>query len=415
MTDHAPIPLMDLVAPHREMEEELLDVVREALRSARFIGGPQVEGFEEEFARYCESPYCVGISNGTEALRLALVACGIGPGDAVISVPYTFYATLEAILQAGATPELVDIDPGTFNMCPLALEGFLSRHCRLEEGRLVCRRSGKTVKAVVPIHLYGQPADMDAILELAARYGLTVVEDAAQAHGARYYSKRQGKWRRTGCMGLAASFSFYPSKNLGACGEAGAVTSADADVARKLRMLRDHGQARKYYHDFEGCNARLDAIQAGFLRIKLRRLEEWNDQRRRLAEGYDRLFEGVEGVVTPLEPSWAQSVYHLYVIRVAGRDELARRLAAENVSTGLNYPLPLHLQKACAHLGWKEGDFPASEQAARQVLSLPFYPGMPIEEQRRVAGLVQEFTASSGDRLRASGVGTRVGNPDSAG
>lgn len=394
MTDHAPIPLMDLITPHREMEEELLDVVREALRSARFIGGPQLEGFEEEFARYCDSPHCVGVSNGTDALRLALIACGIGPGDAVISVPFTFYATLEAILQAGATPELVDIDADTFNMCPLALEDFLSNRCRRQGGRLLSRRSGRTVKAIVPVHLYGQSAEMDPILDLAARFDLKVIEDAAQAHGAGYRSKKRGSWKKVGSMGLAASFSFYPGKNLGACGEAGAVTTADAEVARKLRMLRDHGQARKYYHDIEGCNARLDAIQAAILRIKLRRLEEWNQQRRQLAGNYTRLLKGIDGIVTPFEPSWAQSVYHLYVIRTAHRDELAGRLAQVKVSTSLHYPVPLHLQKACTPLGWKEGDFPASEQAARQVLSLPFYPGIQLEQQQRVAGLIKEFTPS---------------------
>ena len=406
MIDHEPIPLMDLVRPHREMEEELLEVVRQALRSARFIGGHQLEGFEEEFARYCEAPHCVGLSNGTDALRLALIAAGVGPGDAVITVPFTFIATVEAILQAGAAVEWVDIDLPTFNLCPVRLEEFLKEQCRrLDDGRLVSLRSGKTVKAVVPVHIYGQPADMGAILDLASSHGLAVVEDAAQAQGARYFSKQHDSWKRAGSMGLAASFSFYPGKNLGACGEAGAITTQNADLARKARMLRDHGQAQKYLHEMEGYNARLDAIQAGFLRIKLRRLEEWNGQRRQLAKHYNQLLQGIDQVVTPFEPSWAQSVHHLYVIRASRRDELARRLAEDQVSTGLHYPLPLHLQKACAHLGWKEGDFPASEQAARQVLSLPFYPGMLPEQQERVAGLVREFAASERGSSRLEALG----------
>ncbi len=396
MTDHhEPVPFMDLVTPHREMEEELLEVVRQALRSARFVGGPQLEGFEEEFADFCEAPFCVGLSNGTDALRLALIAAGVGPGDAVITVPFTFFATVEAIWQAGAAVEWVDIDLSTFNMCPARLEQLCRDQCRRQDdGRLVSLRSGRTVKAIVPVHLYGQPADMDAILDVARSNGLMVVEDAAQAHGARYCSKQHQGWKRAGSMGLAGSFSFYPGKNLGACGEAGALITQDAELARKARMLRDHGQPEKYFHQMEGYNARLDAIQAGFLRIKLRRLEEWNRQRRRLAKRYDQLLEGIDEVVTPSEPSWAQSVYHLYVIRASRRDALARRLAEDGISTGLHYPLPLHLQKACAHLGCKEGDFPASEQAARQVLSLPFYPGMLPEQQERVVGLVREFAAS---------------------
>lgn len=390
-----PIPLMDLVTPHREMEEELLAVFREALRGARFVGGPQVEGFEEEFAAYCGAAHCVGVSNGTDALRLALIAAGVRPGDAVVTVPFTFFATVEAILQAGAHPEFVDIQPDTFNMDPNRLADFLTERCRRgSDGRLRTIGSGRPVTALVPVHIYGQTAHMNPILQLAGQYGLMVVEDAAQAHGAEYRSGEAGEWKRAGSMGLAASFSFYPGKNLGACGEAGAVTTDDAEVARRLRMLRDHGQAHKYYHDMEGYNARLDALQAGVLRIKLRRLAEWNSCRRRLASVYDELLGGIEGIRTPFEPEWARGVYHLYVVLTENRGELAEWLARHQVATGLHYPLPLHLQKACAFMGLAEGSYPASERAAARVLSLPFYPGLQPHQQQRVADLIRQFAQS---------------------
>jgi dTDP-4-amino-4,6-dideoxygalactose transaminase len=275
------IPFLDLITPHRELEEELVDVFRECLRNASCVGGPQVQAFEEEFAQFCETKYCVAVSSGTDALRFALISAGIGPGDEVITVPNTFIATTEAISQTGATPAFVDINEQTYNIDPNCLDNYLKKRYALSSVR-----SAAQPKAVLPVHLYGQPANMDSILEIAERYGLIVIEDACQAHGALYYSKKDERWKKAGSMGLAAAFSFYPGKNLGACGEGGAVTTNDEEIAQKIRMLRDHGQAKKYFHEFEGYNGRLDAIQAGILRIKLRHLSEWNEERRQNASLY---------------------------------------------------------------------------------------------------------------------------------
>ena len=263
---HNPIPFLDLVTPHVELEQELTEVFRKALRTAGFIGGPMVEEFEKAFATFCDAGHSVAVSSGTDALRFALMASGVKPGDVVVTVPHTFIATTEAISQAGALPEFVDIDERTYNMDPLKLKAYLENQCTVDaSGRLISRRSGRPVTAVVPVHLYGQMADMDAILELAERYRLMVIEDACQAHGAEYFSKKHNRWMKAGSMGRAAAFSFYPGKNLGACGEAGAATTNDAGIAKTMKMLRDHGQATKYYHDIEGYNGRLDAIQAGLL------------------------------------------------------------------------------------------------------------------------------------------------------
>ena len=278
------IPFLDLVTPHVEMEQELVGVFQRALVTAGFIGGPMVEEFERAFAAFCDATYSIAVSSGTDALRFALMACGVEQGDVVVTVPHTFIATTEAISQAGALPEFVDIDERTFNMSVEMLEQFLEEECRWERsGKLVSVRSGRPVTAVVPVHLYGQMADMDQILQLAGKYRLSVIEDACQAHGAEYYSRKLNRWMRAGSMGHAAAFSFYPGKNLGACGEAGAVTTNDGGLADKVKMLRDHGQVKKYYHDLEGYNGRLDAIQAGILHAKLAHLAKWNAQRRERA------------------------------------------------------------------------------------------------------------------------------------
>ena len=291
------VPFVDLAAPHRALRDELVTVFTHALETAGFVGGPVTEAFERDFADFCASRACVAVGNGTDALRFALIAAGVRPGDTVVTVPLTFIATTEAISQAGARFDLVDIDEPTYTMDPAKLQGYLERQCQRDRrtGRLLSRRTGTPVTAVVPVHLYGQMADMDPILELAAEHGLTVVEDACQAHGAEYFSKREGAWRRAGSMGRAAAFSFYPAKNLGACGEAGAITTGDAELARMCRMLRDHGQSAKYAHDFEGYNGRLDAIQAGILRVKLRHLARWNELRRERAHRYAELLGGAEG------------------------------------------------------------------------------------------------------------------------
>lgn len=388
------IPFLDLVAPHAELRDELCGVLSAALGTGGFIGGPMVEEFEREFAFFCGARYCVGIANGTDALRFALMAGGVQAGDVVVTVPNTFIATSEAISQAGALPRFVDIEEDTYNLDPGKLRDYFEAECYFDDraGVMLHGETGRRVSAVVPVHLYGQPTDMDPILKLAKRYNVTVIEDACQAHGAEYYSRSEGAWRKAGSIGKAAAFSFYPGKNLGACGEAGAITTDDAELAQKVRMLRDHGQSRKYYHDIEGYNGRLDAIQAGFLRVKLQRLAMWNGQRRACARHYDELFaERAAGVVLPYESAWAKSVYHLYVVRCRQRDALQRHLAAANIGTGIHYPIPLHLQKAYRGLGYREGDFPVAERAAREILSLPMYPGLTSEQQDRVAEQVAAF------------------------
>ena len=397
------IPFVDLVTVHRELREELLSVFETALDTGGFVGGPMVQEFERDFAEFCESHFCVGMANGTDALRLALVAAGVRPGDTVVTVPLTFIATAEAISQAGARPDFVDIDARTYTMDPDRLRAYLDSECTPdgETGRVVSRRTGGPVTAVVPVHLYGQMADMDPILELAARYDLSVIEDACQAHGAEYLSTRENRWRKAGSMGRAAAFSFYPAKNLGACGEAGAVTTDDTRLARDCQMLRDHGQSRKYVHDIEGYNARLDAIQAGFLRVKLRHLAKWNEQRRELARLYDELFADADGaVILPYVPVWSRHVYHLYVVRVADREGLQKDLAAAGIGTGIHYPISLHLQKAYARRGYKEGDFPGSEAVAPQLLSLPMYPQLELPQQRRVVQTVLASPSLPGARHR---------------
>ena len=388
------IPFLDLVTPHQELEEELVSVFRSALRSASFVGGSMVEEFEHDFARFCDSQFCIGVGSGTDALRFALIAAGIQSGDIVLTVPLTFIATTEAISQAGGRPDFVDIDPRSYTMDPQKLLHYAETQCVVDAGtgRLVHRVSRKPVTAVIPVHLYGRPVDMDPILEIATRFNLMVIEDACQAHGAEYFSKKEWRWKKVGSMGRAAAFSFYPGKNLGACGEAGAVTTDDEDVARKIRMLRDHGQLRKYYHEMEGYNGRLDALQAAILHAKLRRLSEWNEGRREAAARYRELFDSASAALkVPEDPDWVRSVYHLYVVRALDRDGLQKHLAEAGISTGIHYPIPLHLQKAYESLGYKKGDFPASEEAASEILSLPLFPGISLAEQQRVTEAISEF------------------------
>jgi dTDP-4-amino-4,6-dideoxygalactose transaminase len=374
-----------------------LDVCKRTLETAAFIGGAEVEGFEREFAEFCNTKYSVGVNSGTDALRFALIAAGIQPGDIVVTVPNTFIATTEAISQAGARPDFVDIDGRTFNMDPEKLRQYLETRCVFDSssGRYVHTTMGRPVTAVVPVHLYGQMADMDPILEIAERYGLIVVEDACQAHGAEYFSKKQNRWLKAGSVGLAAGFSFYPGKNLGACGEGGAVTTNSPEIARKVMMLRDHGQSKRYYHDTEGYNGRLDAIQAGMLRVKLRHLSKWNERRRESARIYEELFAPMaESVVPPYQAASSKSVYHLYVVRTQSRNGLQKYLNDAGVGTGIHYPIPIHLQAAYASFGWKKRDFPESEEAADQVLSLPMFAGLTPSQQEHVAETISQFAAS---------------------
>jgi dTDP-4-amino-4,6-dideoxygalactose transaminase len=377
------------------MEQELTAIFHQVLHTAGFIGGPMVEEFEKAFAAFCGTTHSVAISSGTDALRFAIMVCGVQPGDVVVTVPHTFIATTEAISQAGAFPEFVDIDERTYNMDPEKLREYLEQKCEKDKsGKLISRRSGRPVTAVVPVHLYGQMVDMDAIQELADRFGLMVIEDACQAHGAEYFSRKQNRWMKAGSMGRAAAFSFYPGKNLGACGEAGAATTNDPTLAKKISMLRDHGQAKKYYHDIEGYNGRLDALQAGLLHAKLAHLAKWNTQRREHAAEYNRLFTGNDdAVVTPLEPSWSRAVFHLYVIRTADRDGMGAHLKAAGIGTGIHYPIPLHLQKAYSSMGYKAGDFPECEKAAAEIISLPMFPQLTAHQQARVAQEVLNFTS----------------------
>jgi len=391
------IPFLDLVTPHLELEHDLTAVFQKALRTAGFIGGPMVEEFEKAFAEFCDVDYAVGVNSGTDALRFALTACGVKTGDVVVTVSHTFIATTEAISQVGALPEFVDINERTYNMDPEKLREYLQQHCKKDaSGQLISIRSNRPVTAVIPVHLYGQMADMDAIVELAERFDLIVIEDACQAHGAEYFSRKQNRWLKAGSIGRAAAFSFYPGKNLGACGEAGATTTNDVEIAARVRMLRDHGQAKKYYHDIEGYNGRLDSIQAGLLHVKLRYLSKWNTQRRERAAEYNRLLtESESGVIPPYEPSWSKAVYHLYVVRTADREGLMNHLKSAGIGTGIHYPIPLHLQKAYASLQYRVGDFSVTEKIAAEIVSLPMFHQLTREQQVRVVDAILNFTVSS--------------------
>jgi dTDP-4-amino-4,6-dideoxygalactose transaminase len=387
------IPFLDLVTPHVELEKELTEVFRKALLTAGFVGGPMVEEFEGAFAVFCGADHAIAVNSGTDALRFALMACGIGPGDVVVTTPHTFIATTEAISQAGATPEFVDIEEATYNLSAKKLQQFLEEDCTRDNGgRLISRRHNRPVKAVVPVHLYGQMADMDPILRLCRQYDLVLVEDACQAHGAKYFSRELNQWMTAGSVGRAAAFSFYPGKNLGACGEAGAATTNDAAIAAKIRMIRDHGQAKKYYHDMEGYNGRLDSIQAGLLHVKLNHLEKWNEQRRMHASEYNRLLASDDAILCPYEPNWSQAVYHLYVIRISNRDGLMHFLSEKGIGTGIHYPIPLHLQKAYESMNYGTGDFPVAERVASEIVSLPLFPQLSAAQQQRVADEVLTFS-----------------------
>jgi dTDP-4-amino-4,6-dideoxygalactose transaminase len=391
------IPFLDLVAPHVELEQELTEVFQKVIRTAGFIGGPMVENFEKEFAAFCHTERAVAVNSGTDALRFALLAAGVKAGDVVVTVPHTFIATTEAISQAGALPEFVDIDERTYNMDATKLHEYLASECMLSEGgKLISKRSTRPVTAIVPVHLYGQMADMDAILSLADQYGLLVIEDACQAHGAEYFSRKRNRWFQAGSMGRAGAFSFYPGKNLGACGEGGAITTNDSTLAETCKMIRDHGQAKKYFHDIEGYNGRLDSIQTGILSVKLKHLAGWNAKRRERAAEYNRLLAVSEaGVETPYEPSWSRAVYHLYVIRAEDRKGLMAHLGTAGIGSGIHYPIPLHRQRAYEAMGYKTGDFPVCEKIAAEIVSLPMFPSLTFEQQARVVREIVNFAKKS--------------------
>jgi dTDP-4-amino-4,6-dideoxygalactose transaminase len=386
------IPFVNLYAQHAELAGEIEAAMRDIVARSSFIGGAYVSQFEHDFAAFCGAAEAVAVASGTDALRLALMAVGVAAGDEVITVPNTFIATVEALTQIGAHAAFVDIDPATDNIDPNCVEAFLAHDCeRRADGGLVNRQTGRPVTAILPVHLYGLPANMEALLSLARIYGLRVVEDACQAHGARI---RVGQaWQRAGTLGHAAAFSFYPAKNLGAMGEGGAVTTADAAVAAKIRLLRDHGQSERYVHlTDQGWNARLDSLQCAVLSIKLRRLEAWNDHRRAAAGWYRQALAG-SPLRLPAEPPYAQHVYHLFVVAADDRAHLQRALAERGIGTGLHYPIPLHLQPAYRHLGYRPGAYPHAERSAASVLSLPMHPTLSQAEVGRVSAAVREILA----------------------
>jgi len=360
------VPYLDLKAQYRSIKPEIDAAIARVLESCQFVLGSEVAAFERDFAAYCGATGCIALNSGTSALHLALLAAGVGPGDEVITVPFTFVASVAAVLYAGACPVLVDIEPRSFNMDTAAIEAAITPR----------------TKAILPVHLYGQTADMDPILEVARRHGLIVIEDAAQAHGAKY------KGRPAGSIGDMACFSFYPGKNLGAYGEGGAVTTSNAEFARTIRMLRDWGQDRKYHHVLRGFNYRMEGFQGAVLAVKLRHLDEWTAARRSVVERYNDLLSGSD-VQTPVEMPYARHVYHVYTLRSPDRDGLQAALASEGIQTGIHYPVPVHLQPAYADLGYARGAFPQSEKAAAEVLSLPLFAEMTNEQIEAVCRVVQ--------------------------
>ena len=352
------VPFVDLAAQYAALQDEVLAALREVCESGRYTLGPAVEAFEQDFAAYCQTSHCVAVNSGTSALHLALRCLGVGPGDEVITVPMTFVATAWAICYCGATPVFVDIHPETRTLNPARLEAAVTPR----------------TKAIIPVHLYGRPADLDPILAIADAHGIPVVDDAAQAHGARYKGRRVGGLGRIGC------FSFYPSKNLGAYGEGGAVVTNDPDVAAMARALRDHAQRQRYRHDSVGYNYRMAAFQGAILRVKLRRLDAWNAARRRHAAAYAGRLGGLDALTLPRERQGVEAVYHLYVVELDGRDAAAAHLNAAGIHTGLHYPVPVHRQPAFAHLNLSEGTLPVAERLARRCLSLPMFPELTDEQ-----------------------------------
>jgi dTDP-4-amino-4,6-dideoxygalactose transaminase len=366
------VPFVDLASQYRSIAAEIDEAVSRVIRETDFILGREVALFEEEFASFCQTKWAVGVDSGTSALELALRAYEIGPGDEVITAANSFIASALAISHAGATPVLVDVDADTHTIDVAAIEKAITLR----------------TKAIIPVHLYGHPADMDAIMNLAERRGLIVIEDACQAHGARY------KGKTAGSLGHAAAFSFYPGKNLGAYGDGGAVVTNDEAIAKSLRMLRNYGQREKYQHMFRGYNRRLDTLQAAVLRIKLKHLEEWNDARRQHAKNYGRLL-GQTGIGVPRAAGYSDSVWHLYVIQTDQRDALKEYLASCGIGVGIHYPIPIHLQPAYRDLGYRQGDFPVTERCACRILSLPMYAELTPEIVNRVAETASEFVAAS--------------------
>ena len=404
------IPLLDLKAEYQTIKDEIKEAMEEVLDSQHFILGPKVADLEDAIASYCGCKYGIGVSSGTDALLIALMAKGMGPGQGVITVPYTFFSTAGCVFRLGARPFFVDIDPLTYNIDPDGIETFIMVECNFDSsaGALVHKSSGSRIRAIIPVHLYGQCADMDRIMEIARGCNLVVIEDGAQAIGTEYPHTETGKPRRAGSMGHFGCFSFFPSKNLGGFGDGGMVTTRDEEMAEKLKILRTHGSKPKYYHHLVGGNFRLDALQAAVLLVKLKYLDTWTTKRRQKAAYYNSLFQqsGLvhKGFVTPPQAVWENisfgnssnpqlvgHVYNQYVIRAKRRDELRAHLGEHGVGSGIYYPLPLHLQACFAELGYRAGDFPESEKAASETLALPIYPELEPGQQEYVVARVNSF------------------------
>lgn len=363
------VPFLDLKSQYETMKDEIHTAINQVIDKTAFAGGPFVEQFEKEFAEFCNCEHAVGVGSGTDALWLPLLALDLGAGDEVITVPSTFIATAEAISFCGATPVFVDIDEQTYNMNPDLLEAAIT----------------PKTKAIIPVHLFGQPSDMDPIMEIARKHNLYVVEDACQAHGSKY------KGKKAGSMGDAAAFSFYPGKNLGAYGEGGAIVTNNTEIASIMKMFRDHGQSQKYYHGMIGWNARLDGIQGSILSAKLRHLDSWNDARRNHAHMYTKLLSDTDRVITPFEADYAQHVFHIYAIRVKNRDNLISKLAERDIFCGIHYPVPVHLQQAYNQLGLGKGSFPIAEKCAEEFVSLPMFAELTEEQIEYVAKNIKEL------------------------
>lgn len=363
------VPFLDLKTQYEFLKDEIDEAIQQVLDSCAFAGGRFVEQFEKSFAKFCQCDHAVGVGSGTEALWLALIALGVKPGDEVISVANTFIATAEAISFCGAKPVFVDIDERTYTMDPNLIESAITPR----------------TKAIIPVHIFGHMADMDPIMEIARLNNLFVIEDACQAHGAEY------KGKRAGSIGDAGCFSFYPGKNLGAFGEAGAVVTNNKSLAENISKLRDHGQSEKYYHMMVGWNGRMDGIQGAILDVKLKRLSDWNEARRKNATVYGDLLADLDGIAIPQEADYAKHVYHIYAIRVKNRDALLTTLSENEIYCGIHYPLSVHLQKAYSELGYKHSDLPVAEKVASQFLSLPMYPELTYNQQKRVKDKIQEY------------------------
>ena len=383
------VPLLDLKAQYAQIRAEVLPVIESVCASQHFILGEHVRAFEAEVAQYCGASAGIGVSSGTDALLLALMAFGIGAGDEVITSPFTFFATAGTIARTGARPVFCDIDPETFNISAAAVESFIERQCRVDQGVLVNRWTGGRIRALMPVHLYGQSADLDGLVRIARAYGLRIIEDAAQAIGTEY-----SDGTRVGSIGDIGCFSFFPSKNLGAFGDAGLCTTNDPDLAEHMRVLRVHGGKPKYFHAFIGGNFRIDELQAAILRVKLKHLDAWTEARQRNAAYYSAAFERAglaPRIVTPRAPAAGRHIFNQYAIRAERRDELRAALTERGIGTEIYYPVPLHLQQCFAHLGYQQGDFPESERAAAETLALPVYPELTEAQLAHVVAAVAEF------------------------